>query len=713
MLKDCENRAENCTKSRLRYFSHCVLFTSLCLANLGYCQTPEDNSTRMCEECGLDIRLRDPTLERSVLSTSHGGVIKNEVLHLQAREITYNQIEGTIKAHGDLMLIYDKRVFIGKDFYYNIKEASGTLIQGKTYDGLWIIGGDTITFDASRSITIQNAFLTASETDPPEYDIIAKEIKLEDPALLRAKATKFRVARIPIFYLPVFKANLDLFQDTSIRYNVTWDRGQGPKFSMRYRIYSWEEASLFFRFDFRVNRGFGGAFETDYKSKKSALSFKSKSYLAHDTFWADFDPNKRMTRWRLQGIGRAQSEDKNTRAFFRYDWISDRNMPGDFPSDDFELNTAKRTEFIANHINPAAVTDVYVRPNINKFQGFKQELPTLYCGIHPVEFGSSKIMMNNALQASFLDYAYPRDLGRDIPGFHSIRLESHQTLYRPFHLLNMTLSPNVGYRGILYSKTPQDQSIIENLLTYGIQGSTTLTRHFKSLHHFVKPYAKYESLRPMKQRNHYIFDLRDGYERINELKIGLENTLYTSDMPGSPRFLLDVFAYRFFDTPQLTGKFAKIGSHIALHFPRLSLTGDVIYNNQEKLYDKANLGVKWTLNEYFAIGLDFLHRSKYYYRKDNEENFILDVTRPASELINTPISDQRNLFLVRTQLNIPPNWTLQFESHTGWGRRNQPSYMEYRIDLYRMITSHWKFRLSYMQMTDNKQVSFGLSLISF
>jgi hypothetical protein len=659
----------------------------------------------------MTIHLKDPSFQNNILKTEHGGVIENEDFRIQAEKIIYDKNNETIQAEGDLMMVYEGRTFIGESLFYDMKSSSGEIIKGKTYDGMWIVGGDKVVLKSDKSIAILNAFLTASEVDPPTYDLKVRELLIENKSVVTAKGVAFRFYRVPVFYLPKLKANIKNEFESPIRYKLTWDKGQGIKMSMRYCLYSSEASALFARLDLRTKRGIGGALETIYKSPYQNISGKTKSYLAHDTFWNDNNPNKKRTRWRLQGNYDLHSRDEKTNAHFQYDWISDRNMPLDFKGDSFELNTSQRTELAISHRNNMAICNLYARPNINKFQGFKQELPSITASLRPLEFGKSKILMENQFQASFLDYEYATDLGAPIPGFRSIRLDSSQHFYRAFHLPYLTITPSAGFENILYSNTQESQSIITTLLTYGAKASTQVSKPYLNFTHTLEPYIDFYALRPMKNKPHYIFDLQDGYAPFKQLKIGALNNFYGG--PRMPSVSIDVNAFKFIDTRELSSGFAKLCANINLEFSRLSSYCNVIYNLQESLYDRFNIGTKWTLNNHFAIGLDFLHRSAFDYRKDDPLNYILDATVPSSTLLATPISAGRNLFLTKFELSLPPNWTMRFQSHIGWGRKNQPSFTEYRIDLFNTITSHWRLRLTYEHFTNNDEVSFGLSLVDF
>lgn len=665
------------------------------------------------KEGNITIHLKDPLFENNILKTDKGGVIEGEDFRIQAEHIVYNKTEETIEARGDLMLIYNGRIFLGESLHYDIKKEEGEVIKGKTYDNLWIVGGDKILLKSDRSVVVLNAFLTASEREIPSYDIVAKELKIENKNIATAKRVQFRFKRIPVLYLPKLTANLDGSASSPIQYSVTWDKAQGAKLSMRYRFFSSESTDLFARLDLRTSRGFGGAIESDYKSLYHNISGKTKSYLAHDTFWNDDNPNKKKTRWRLQGYYDLSSSDQKTNAHFQYDWISDRNMPLDFKGDSFELNPSQRTEAIVTHRDNLAIYDLYVCPNINKFQGFKQQLPTFKTNFRPLEFGASKILMENAVEASFLDYEYATDLGAPIPSFHSIKLDSTQNFYRSFPILHCNITPSAGFENILYSNTQKNQTILTTLLTYGAKVDTSFSKNYASLSHIVHPYLHFEALRPMNFKEHYIFDLTDGYAHFQQLKVGALNEFYSYKDFGPPRMALDLYALRFIGTRELSQGFSKLSGHLELNFPRLCFYTDVIYNIKESLYDRCNFGTKWTLNRYFAVSLDYFHRSRFDYRKDDPLNYILDATVPASVLLATPISVQRNLFCAKFELTFPPNWTLRFESHTGWARKNQPPYSEFKVHLLHTIASHWSLRLTYERFTNNDGFSFGLSLISF
>ena len=662
----------------------------------------------------LQIELTDPTLKSNILRCTEGGIIQSDAFRLQAKTIIYDKNSETIEAKNDLMLIYDKRLFIGDSFYYDLKQKKGVLTHGKTYDNLWIVGGKTIHFAPDRSVTIDDAFMTASETDPPDYALKAKEIKLDESSQIAAKKVQFQFKKVPLFYLPFFQMNMREMRDARIRYSARVIEKQGFFATMRYNFFSNEDLDLFLRLTLRTSRGLSGAFESDYHSILHDLNYRTKNYLGHDTFWNDKNPNKKRTRWRVQGDFDFVTPNKMTSVEGRYDWISDRNLIDDMPTDNFEFQTSKKTELMVNHIDPIVVTDGYFQPRINSFQGFKQDLPTVNLAFHPLQLGPTKMVMENNLSTSFLEYEFPKDEFHHISPFRSFRFQTDQKIYRPFDFSFLSITPHVAYKGVGYSNSPEERGVMANIVEYGAQASTHISRRFNKMGHIMTPYAKFDSFHPIKMKDHYIFDLRDGFEKIDELKVGVQNELYILKHMEKPRFNLDLYALRFFNTPQLTGQFSKLGAEVALNFPSFSIGGNLLYNDIDKVFDEANVGTKWTMNRYFAVGLDYFHRSKYAYRKVDHHNYMLDVTRSAEDLLSTPISDQRNLFLSKLELQLPPNWTLRTRWELGWARGEQPAYSIFRVDLIRMLDSRWKMRFSYIKRTNTPAEWYlGASLIQF
>ncbi|HEY5235257.1 MAG TPA: hypothetical protein VIJ14_03675, partial [Rhabdochlamydiaceae bacterium] len=211
----------------------------------------------------FEVNLKDPIFVNGAISTDQGGIVTSEGLRIQAQKIQYiNKTENgkqvkKIIAEGDLMMVYWDRVFVGSKLEYDFATNTGTLLDGKTFTDYWFLGGDKIELKEDGSYALYNAYITTCESQENTWDIHTKHISISDEHLLSAGAISLRFFKVPIFWLPSFKANLSSFKAPPIRYKLIWDKILGPRLSMRYRVYSWEDFSVFFRFDYRISRGPG------------------------------------------------------------------------------------------------------------------------------------------------------------------------------------------------------------------------------------------------------------------------------------------------------------------------------------------------------------------------------------------------------------------------------------------------------------------------
>lgn len=676
----------------------------------------------------ITLNLQDPEYKEGIMSTDHGGVVKGEGFRLQGRSIVYTKKIGDGKeihkvvAKGDLMLDYHGQIFIGDKLEYDFITKTGIVVNGKTTIDHWFISGKTIILHADKSFEIIEASITTSDDDIIVWEMSAGNIHLTKEGYLSTKNIQFKCLNIPILWIPSFHRNLKQTNDSPIKYKLSWDAGQGPKISMRYNIYSWERFNVYLRADYRYARGPGGALEMDYKSADKVTIFQSKNYISHDTFYNDNNPNKKQTRFRLQGIYKTHSQDQKGHVEVVYDKISDKNMPGDFKNDDFELNTAKQTKLVVRYLGDHYVTGFNVEPRINPFEGFKQELPRFNMNFKALKLGSTPFVLDNFFNLAFLDYAYsnqlnnaPPDIAVILRDFHSVRAETHQELYLPLHYKGIHFTPSAGFIGIAYGDNPQRHSIYQAMLSYEANLNTRLTRQFTNYKHVLSPYINYYGLtKPLANfKNVYIFDINDGYNRINMLKIGIDNFFYNKrTSPFLPTFECDLYALGFLGDQTFSTVFPKAGVNLAWNYPNLKITSDLRWNFNNHVLDFSNIFISYTVNANIALSIEYRHRSRYDWRKDNHNNFILDVTQPILTLLDSPLSDGRNVLLTKAELKLTPRWFCQMQMHNGWGRRDQPGYTEAKLDCFAMLSSAWRLKLSYTYTTRGaSHLGVGLDLI--
>ncbi len=665
------------------------------------------------------VNLKDPTFSQGTITTDQGGVITSENMRVQAQKISYtNRIEQglpvqKIVAEGDLLMEYGNRAFVGKRLEYDFISKTGTLWDGKTFVDLWFLGGERIDLKEDGSYFIYNAYITTCESQENTWEINAGMVSITKEHLLTANNIRFRFVKLPVFWLPSFKSNLKVFTDPPIRYKLTWDKGLGPRATMRYKIYSWEQFNLFFRLDYRLKRGLGGALESEYYSMDKRTTFITKSYGAHDKTVPD---ERGPKRFRLQGLYHTQSVDEKTTVHLTYDRLSDDKMVSDFKSEDFEINTQKRTILLIDHRYDNYFGVFSLQPRINRFQSQNQELPLVTLGVRPFQIGSSGIISQNFASAGYLDYVFAKELHHYLKNTQSVRLETRNQLYRPFILPPVTITPGIGIVGLFYNKSPEHHPVGQAIFTYDCAIHSRFYRQFKQQKHLIAPYLNFHGYTAptTPTDHHYIFDISDGYERLNLLRAGVRNSFFSQRLgPFLPSFAFDLFTYGFLskDT-SLHRVFPKVYTTFDWNLPSFSIQGAIAYNIAEQVWDFTNIKTLWTINAALAFGVEFRHRSRFDWRKADHENFFIDAARTLENLLASPLSDGRNTLLTRLHLRITPTLSCQFGSHHGWGRRNEPNYNEAFIDFYKMLTGSWQLRVSYRYTPeDHFHATAGLSIV--
>lgn len=678
-------------------------------------------------EYPIKAQLDNPIFKDGQLMTHQGGIVKGPGFNLQAKNLIYTKTNKkgnpvhTIYAKGDLMLDYHGQIFLGEEISYDFIKKEGVLKKGRTHINIWYVEGNEIYLHEDESFEVVKASITTSDISTSEWEMTAKKIHLTKDKYLSSKDIKVKVFKIPIFWIPGFKTDLNKSSDNPVRYNVKWISGQGPKFGMKYKIYSHKNFETSLRIEYLYARGPSAAFDANVFSDDKAIKFQSKNYYAHDTFYRDNNPNKRAQRYRLQGIFTGHSKNEKAEVLAMYDKISDRNLPSEFHSEDFELNRARKTQLQARYFHDHYIAGLNVEPRINSFQGFKQELPQMNLSIKPIKIGPSPFVLENQFNLAFYDYAYtdllekaPQNFQTALSDFRSLRASSYQNLYLPLKSKGFGFTPYGGFIGIVYSDNPQGQSAYQSVFKYGFKTSLKLMRRFARFSHKVEPYIYYDgySKPNLDSSQVYIFNINDGYHRLNMAKTGVFQSFTINRLKnGLPNVTLDMYTLGFFGDQTYEKTFPKAGFESLFQTNSLAFKTLFQWNFNNNLLDALITSFGVTLSPNIAFQVEYRHRSRFYFRKDDYDNYIVETARSLENLVDSPMSDGRNTLLSRLEIKVLPTCTVQLQTQSGWGRRNQPSYNEAKIDIYTYITSSWRLRLSYTKTTLADIFTCGINLI--
>lgn len=677
----------------------------------------------------LIVNLKAPIYSQGVIQTEKGGVIQGKNFRVQGRTIIYTNTHKVQKvfAEGDLLMEYLGQIFVGDKLEFDLKTQTGYLLNGRTKFNVWYMGGEVLELCDSGYYSVENAFITTTPNKANSWKISAESTVIDDNNDFTAQNITLRIGKTPLFWLPYYRGNLNRFNDPPIRYRIRYDKGLGPRFSFRWRFFSTDTFNAFARFDYRVPISFennsikkskhgpvgpGGALEADYRSKNKLTLFQTRNYGALDK---NFPNEVGTTRYRFQGIYKTKTKDDYSRLHLQWDKLSDDRMVGDFRDADFELNTQKTTLLEAVHYDNSLFGSLTLRPKINGFQTLNQELPYTAFGIRPLELFSTGIISENYLSGAYLDYNFANKIGKTLRDQESGRFQTINTLYRPISINGVTITPKAGIVGIFYTDSPEHKTIGQFLYKYGGSANFRLSRSFNCFKHTIEPYAQYQGysqpLTPID--DYFIFSLYDGYNKLNQLQFGFRQLFHNRNNPILlPTFSLDLYGYSFWKAKSFSQKIPKLFADFELNNPNYSILGGVGWNFQQSVLDYGNIEFLLTVNANIALGVEFRHRSRFWWRKAVYDNFVVDFSRSLDDLLASPLSDRRNTLLTKAHLRLTPRWNMHFQSFHGWGRANEPRYNGARVDFYTMLTGSWQMKLSYEYLpNEDYRFSYSFKLI--
>lgn len=655
-------------------------------------------------EKGIKVDLRSPLYCEGVLSTTEGGVITGPGLRIQAHTIIYTRKMDpvspvySIHAEGDVALEFGSYFFVGKRLDYDFLTKTGVIYEARSAMEPWYFGGSAIELCADGSYVLYDGFITTSENYNTEWQVSAEKARLQKDNLFDAKNVRFQFVQLPLFWLPTFKANLDSIFDSPIRYNITWGGRQHTRLEMQYEIFSWKRIKNFLRLDYRIKRGLGGGFYTLYRSEDDKENFEMINYVARDS--SVVKPKER-TRYRFQGVYTNFWDEDKVSVDLSWDKLSDRDMATDYDDRNLEIETAGRTQLqVRRQQDDLWIANLFTRVRVNTFQTLKQELPSLEATLKPFAIGHTGIISENLWRLSYLDFQYAKHSDR-VHNFNSTRFEFYHKLYRAYRMGIFTTTPEVGGLAIYYGSNPHANDHWVTLGLFSVDTHTLLQRYYGTVKHVIKPFIRYKyytfpGVRPNK---HYIFDIEDGWYRLNMVTFGVDNSFYLRSFDHLNRLIhVELFANAFINTPTIKAAIPVIYSRTTWNsFPTLRHIFSIAWDTERNEFYHFNFRNEWTISPAAAFSLEWRHRDSFDWRKADHTNFILDSFRSEESLHKSQLSDRRDTLLLHLFYRWHPNWAVEFESRHGWNRKHEPNYSEYEVDILATVQTAWNIKLSYQR----------------
>jgi hypothetical protein len=635
----------------------------------------------------MKVELRNPTYNDGVLKTSEGGIIEGSDFYLQARNITYVRQDKTgapinkIYADGELYFVWHGRPYIGEKIDFDVNTRIIVITNGCTLVAPWYVGGKTINLNPEGSGIITDAFLTTSENEKNDWSVKSKKVDLSKGGKVKAKDVGFFFVRLPILWLPTFSTDLKKGHSSPIKYQFRLGGPLGPRVGLSYNLYHENHIKADLLLDLLLRKGIGGGVVVNYENPNKKEKFTAYNYVAHDV--VSREEHKEL-RYRFRGEYDNLFFNDGVGFKLTYDKLSDLSMRSDYMNQGLDSTKILPTEarFFRKCDNYMSSLNTKIR--LNQFQTIKQELPLFTWNGKPLELGRSHFILQNNLSAGMLDYKYATET-RHVQNFHSSRIELGQKLYRTFYLAPLFFTPEVGYNLVNYNNSPSSAS---KTLELGRLGAECHTRFFNTFAHgrdILEPYVQYEFITTpsVKPHEHYLFDIQDGYSRLNTLRFGLRNFLFSKSSSDFLRTIsCDLYSRAFFRTPHVLTPIPKIYADLNLKpTPYTAYSAQFAWDRFHNVIDHFNIKGDFTVNDDIAFTLEYRTRSRYAWRKLDPENFILDSYRAEHDLLHSEVSDERDTALGGIFFRLTPSLWVDLKTRYGFGRPNHKRYNAYEADI--------------------------------
>jgi hypothetical protein len=703
--------------------SHALLTAcaALCLSagSIAAVELPSQDSLMLSAfTSGVVVDLRDPRYEDGVVWTDQGGVLTTDEIRIQAQHIRYEQgfedgkEYSRMEAEENILVEYGSQSFTAERITYDFMEREGTLWTGRTGIKRWYIGGERFDLFSDRSYSVRDAYITSCENVDAEWAIRSSYVKVLANGILQATGTQFRFIQIPLLWVPSFATDLDTIARAPLKYDLQWGGHQGPRFTVRYQSHQSEYWSTWLRLDYRIQRGLGGGIEAYYSHPERDEQFTSLNYVAKDE--SAVDP-RLSTRYMFKGCYFRQV-DPCTTVDLNYEKLSDEDMATDYYDKDFEFRNAGRSDLAIHRQTNNTTTYALTRVRLNSFQNIKEELPSIDFSTHPYAVPALGLMLDNRFRAGYYSFKYADSI-QDTHDYSSLRLEARSRLYRPFCFGHLAVTPELEGIGIAYSKSPQlnNNEKYINILHAGVDARTSFFALYPCLKHVITPYSRYHyySSPGVAVENHYVFDIDDGWEKLNMLTFGVENSLYGQRCEEAYRHLsLDVYADHFWNSDALRRSIPRAYADLRWNpFSTLSYKAKLAWDIERDSLSNLALGMDFTGSRDFALSTELLFRDEYYWRKLDRRHMILDAARSESELRQSSLSDKRATLLGHAFWRFAPQSALELRTRYGYARTTEPSYFEYQIDLHSTWRCAWRVRFSYQHKEHDDRFTVYINLL--
>ncbi len=480
--------------------------------------------------------------ENKVIASGNVTVSRGDVL-LTADRIEYDRDSQEAEAMGNVILERNGQRVEGNQMTFNFKTMTGGFEEPEMVAPPLFGKGKRIMRLEDEHFRIDDGYVTTSDFDNPETRLKARTIDVYPGDKAVARSVKFKIGKVPVFYLPRYTVDLARRKPTIILtpgYSGEW----GGFVLGRYHNNSLKNHQLVFHADTRERKGFAWGVDDAYQTQNFGTGIL-RTYYTHERDIGNvriWDENKlavEKERYKVEWQHK-WNVDEQTTVTSQYYRLSDGDFLKDYFEPEFDQNSTPKSYVVAtkalSYGTVAARTDYRVNP----FTAAVERLPEVSYSLPSMEVFDSEFYLKNS--SSYSNLVKKQAKPSDFNDRRTQRADFANELSRPWKIGFIETRPFAGMRQTYYSRAvnQDDYNTVRGIFETGMDASTKFYRVYNAqtnmfgldihqLRHIITPSLAYLyrhdptiSVRELDQ-----YDGIDALTHQDRVKLSVENKFQT------------------------------------------------------------------------------------------------------------------------------------------------------------------------------------------
>lgn len=472
----------------------------------------------------------------------------NVVLHQEGAVLFCDRVEfyrdrKEAHAYGDVILESDKGSVWAEKAFYNFGTKRGEFTNARIFSHPVFGQAASITRVGENYYLLSDGWLSTSDYDDPEYRIKSRRIEVWPGDKAVATSSTMYLGALPVLYLPRYTQDL---RDNRPHFSVIpgYSKDFGAYLLTRYRVRPTSRTETTYHFDYRERRDVAWGVDLKYDpmwfGQGLVRTYYMNERLIHDKHvWLprDFATVERE-RYRLEWRHKLDI-DPRTGLIMQFYKMSDNDVLKTYFEREYREDKSPASFAVLTHNAERVTATLRTDVRTNRFEESVERLPegSLSWSNQPIADTGFYFKSLNTASRLIRKYPSASDDSR-----RTVRMDSDTELSRPFKLSFLEMRPFAGTEQTYFTRTidKADHDSVRGIFRTGMDVSTKFYRVFdvdfdrfgvevNKLRHVLTPTVSYLYQRhpTLESAKLFSFDEVDSRAQINDITLGLDNTLQT------------------------------------------------------------------------------------------------------------------------------------------------------------------------------------------